>query len=623
MIQALFGRAKNRLQRVLRLKSVSVEEVRSPETEPDRALVISITAPKKIPGLSQLRNSYRILSSKEQKVAFAALAIFILSLGTAFIALASSHWGTTPTSGGALSEALVGQPKFINPIDAVANDVDRDLVKLVYSGLFKYQGLESVPDMAKDYAWSDDRKTLTVHLKPNIFFHDGVALTTEDVLFTLDTLQDPAHKSPVLPLYRNIKASAPDQSTVIFELDKPDVNFLSKLTIGIMPAHLWQELPSDSLRLSDLNLKPVGSGPFKIKSFTRDNLGNIHSYTLEKFDKYYGTKPFIKTVSFQFFADRKQASEAFKTGLVDSLAFNSAGDAARLTGAQNKLDVRLELPNETVAFFNLKRKPLQSKEVRTALALAVDRSQLLESQNITAQPVAGPFPFASDAPPKADLEQARKILDLAGWVLPENGNVRHLAPKKPEPTKGKKTVAITTPTPTASTTELAVSIVVPDEPDLVNAAEGLKRQWSLLGVKVEIIPVSMDEVLRRATRERSADVVLLNVYLGPDQDLFPFWWSGQTGDRGLNFSGLSDRSVDDALEKVRNATSSEALPALQKALTQSIQTTVSAVFLARPVQHYLVHSRIKGVNLNPLIAEPADRFDDLTNWYVKTWFKWK
>jgi peptide/nickel transport system substrate-binding protein len=606
---ANFGRALRRLF----FRSSSKNEESGPELGPDHSMVVKITSPKRIPRMSQLRYARQLMSQRERRILLLSGAVLVLALLTAGGTFVSAHTSRLPAVGGNLTEAILGQPKYINPLDALANDPDRDLVKLIYSGLFRLDGLTPVPDLAESYEWSNDNKTLTVRLRQDALFHDEQPVTADDVIFTYEAILDPARKSQLAGLFRGIRLTRQDDATVVFELEKADANFLGRLTVGLLPAHLWQDLPATSARLSDLNLKPIGSGPYLVKSFTRDSLGNIHSFTLERNPKYYGDKPFIKNLVFQYYPDRQQALEAFKGNQVDAVAFLNINDLEKAGLTSRAQKIRLDLPQETLAFFNLKDKILSNKDVRQALALAIDRNETIEAFRGSAKPVSGPYPFGevSASTTATDIELARSLLTKAGWVMPPDGNVRILE------TAGK-----TTSTSNATTTELVLDILIPEDPDLQAVAESLKRQWSLIGAKVEIRAVPMEELLRQATRERQTQIVLLNLQLGIEQDVFPFWWSGNATVRGLNISNLSDRTVDSALEATRNATTTESLASARQKLTEAIAAANPAIFLVRPIQHYLVSNRIKGIGEGFIIAEPAERFNQLTNWYAKTSWQW-
>ena len=581
------------------------------------------------------------MSRTERRAFLAALAIAAFALLAAGASILATRRGRARI-GGTLTEALVGEPSHINPLDSPGNDVDADLVRLIYTGLFRFDGLEATPDLAESFAWSDDRKTLTVHLRGGARFHDGEPLTSEDIRFTLDSIKNPARKSPLLPAFRGVTVATTDPSTVVFTLDRPDPFFLTKLTLGIVPAHLWQDLPAETARLSDLNLKPIGAGPYRVKSFTRDSTGAIHAYTLERFENAAGIRPNLKNIVFQFFTSRKEAQDALKADLVDALAFVDPKNIGMPSGARIT-DVRVELPQETVSFFNLKNSMLSQQELRQALALAVNPRDIADAFHGSSDAVSEPYPFDAIATssafiPSFDLERARTILTNAGWALPENGNVRiwNLLYKKEARDKNRKRKAKNRKTngerrPIFLTGQRQTLLPLPNFPHnqrcggsaLEEVADVLKRSWSLLGARVTVNVLPMEELLRHATRDRDAQVVLLNILLGPTQDLLPFWSSRQAVDRGVNISNLRDRAVDAALERVRSATTSDDLRAARAAVSETILRSTPALFLARPVAHYFISSKIHAMDSRITAAIFAERFQHIERWHRKTCWRWK
>ncbi len=594
------------------LPSAAPSEEIVPDAHHDHDLLLTVTESSRVPHIRQLRYVSRILSTTERKITLAAFIAFIFTSIGGFGYLAYSRTVRVPVIGGTLTEALVGEPKYINPVDAPASDVDRDLVALVFSGLFRMNGMEPIPDMAEKYSWSPDGKTLTVNIRQDARFHDGTEVTADDVLFTIDSIQDPARTSPLAARFRGIKSIIVDAKTIQFVLEQPDIGLLTALTVGILPQHVWEDIPSANARLADMNIKPIGSGPYRFKSFTRDSKGTIRSYTLELFNRYAGVKPFIQKIVFQFFSNKKLAEDALRADLVDSLAFTSLGfqqknESTRWQAAE------LGLPQETVAFFNLKTKTLKEEKIRKALSGAVDREEILQAWNGHASGATGPYPFASASSTSLSLDEARSLLDSAGWRLPTDGAIRIFS-------RASSSTAVTTNT---SSTELEIRIITSEQRELQSVADILKRRWSLLGVKVTVDVFPPEEFLRQATRERQADVVLTTVLLNPEQDLLPFWWSGQATDRGLNLSGLGDRDVDTALQSTRAASTTAALLDARQSVSKLIMRSAPAIFLARPASPYLLSKKIKGVTTPVIVSQPSDRFNDLRRWYIKTGWRWK
>ena len=595
-----------------------------PETLHDHALVLSVTKSARFPRWQQLRFVNRSLNQRERRVFWTAALVGSVMLLIGLAGLTQGHIVTVPKAGGTVTEGLIGSPKLINPLFAPLNDVDRDLSAMVYSGLFRLdENLEPQPDLAEHYTWLDHNKTLEVSLRPNIFFHDGEPLTADDVVFTYQALK--TWHSPLANTFHGIKVIRINNQTVQFQLEKANLTLLSSLNLGILPAHLWSEVPETSATLAEMNLKPVGSGPYQAVSFTRDSKGSILTYHFGAFPKYYGPPSYIHDWNFQFYPDRFQAQNALRGNQVDALAFLPWGEISTIKN-KNIQGIRLELPQETVAFFNVKNSLLKDERVRRALAMAIDPQELQTLIGPHATPINSPFPFleaTTGTPP--DLEKARALLQSAGWQLKEGETVRHYAAPTPPSLPKKRGQKTVSPPPTvvnASSTAFVFTIDVPNQPDLLKVADFLKRRWSLLGAQVEIHSQEAEPLLRDAVTNRSYQVLLWNILLPEDQDLTPFWSSSRTGEGGLNLSNLEDRDVDIALETVKSATGTAGLITARGRLSNAILAHVPAIFLVRPAYAYLVSQRIHGVT-DQRISRPSERLHNTTQWYVKTGWRWK
>ena len=199
---------------------------------------------------------------------------------------------------------MVGQPAHINPLLSMSSDVDADLTQIIYSGLLKYGSDGNlVPDLAESYEISDDKTTYTFHLRKNATWHDGTPLTASDVIFTLNIISDPAYKSPLRLNWQGVDAESPDDYTVVINTHTPYAGFLQNATFGVLPKHLWESVKPDNFALTQLNLEPIGSGPFKYSTFQKDSKGNILSYKLVANPNYFLGKPYISKTTFNFYED--------------------------------------------------------------------------------------------------------------------------------------------------------------------------------------------------------------------------------------------------------------------------------------------------------------------------------
>ena len=190
----------------------------------DRQLV-SILNKSKFPTLRQLRYLPKILKPQERRqtnilfiITFTAWLIF----GVAGYFLATT---AVPAPGGEYIESLIGSPRFVNPILA-QTDVDRDLVRLIFSGLLKYdEHRQLTTDLAESYDVSSDQLTYTFYLKKNVFWQDSEKFDADDVVFTIASIQDPEFNSPLSRSFRGIIAQKVDENTVNFTLKEPFAPF--------------------------------------------------------------------------------------------------------------------------------------------------------------------------------------------------------------------------------------------------------------------------------------------------------------------------------------------------------------------------------------------------------------
>ncbi|MBP7134541.1 hypothetical protein KBA73_04975 [Patescibacteria group bacterium] len=605
----------------------SSEETQEATHQHDHALVFAVTESSRPSRVRQLRFLNHVLSRSERQLFWGAFFLFFIAFGVGLASVIRPHILSVAATGGTVYEGLIGGPKFINPLYSTPNDVDRDLTGLIYAGLFRInEHFEPVPDLTDHYRWLDNGLTLEIALRQDIRFHDNIPVTADDVIFTYEAVKNPSWRSTLYNVFQNITLVRVDDRTVQFQLEKANPLLLTDLTLGILPAHLWADIPGNTAMLADLNLRPIGAGPYRASSFTRDSKGSILSYTLERFSSYHGIHPHIDSWQFRFFPDRTTALQALKNAQIDSLAFIPWNEAAALKDDRVQRNT-IQLPQETIAFFNTKETLLKDEALRAILARSIDRAELNDLLKMHASLIDSPFPFLAMVSTTAplNLEEAREALTKLGWVLNPEDNIRHLSvtpPPIPSTKKGGKPTVLPAVAST-STPALSLTINVADQPDLVQVADYLRTRWSLLGIRVTVISKDPDTLLKDAFADRgSYQILISNILLSPSQDLSPFWKSSQATGQGLNLSNSVDKDIDASLDRIRLATSTETLTAARTQIIKSITAHTPALFLARPAYTYLVNKRIKGVS-DMSIARPADRLLEAMNWYISSTWVWK
>jgi len=570
-------------------------------------LVFSL-AKSRFPNPKQIRYISHYLSGKERLIIRSLLIIIVIAVIILSYRFYTRHVEYLPRQGGSYTEALVGQPKYINPILCQTNDVDMDLSHLIFSGLFKYNDkLELIPDLAQSYEVSEDQKTYTVKLKPNILWHNGNALLIDDIIYTIETIQDPDFKSPLYSSLTGITVERVDDQTIKFTLKEPYAPFLSNLTFGILPAHLWGDVSSANFSLAEYNTKPtVGSGPFKFKEFKKDQSGYIKSFTLTRNDNYYGTKPNIKEIIFKFYPDFTSAVEALKNKKIQGVSFIPKDLKSSIEKNKNLTEHALRLPQYTAVFLNQKNKLLKNADIKKALALAVDKKMILQEALkgdgvIIDVPILEGFLGYNPDIKKYEFnpQKARETLDQAGWKIPAEGGVR------------KKGDA-----------ELAFSLTTVDQPEYLKTADLLKEQWEAIGIGIDLKIMNPNRVDKELIKPKDYEALLYGEILGLDPDPYAFWHSSQASAGGPNLSNYGNKDVDKLLEEARKTNNKDERAKKYIEFQNILANDLPAIFLYNPTYNYTVNKKIKGINTDRIII-PSDRFNGIEGWYVNTKIKWK
>lgn len=579
----------------------------------------------RLPSKKQLIFLPQVLSKKER---YLILALLILIFGgLVYIPVGAFYHFTKPVPdfGGSYAEGLLGEPQHINPLLVQTNDTDRDLSKLTYSSLMKYdESGNLVPDLAESYKISDNQLEYIFALKKNAKWHDGTALTADDVVFTIKLLQSNDYGSIQRINWQGVEVEKTNDSTVKLKLKNKYAQFLNNTTLGIIPKHLWENVKPSLFALSDFNLRPIGSGPYKFKRLGKDDKGSIVSYELTAYDGYYGQKPFIKDLTFKFYGSEDELVAAYNQNAIQGIGSLPFDKLKNVKFTQKLNPKYIKLPRYFAAFFNQNQsKILSDKNIRLALNYGTDKTELVQ-KILDGKGAAINSPLLKElygkllAPQKYAYDQnfAKQILENSGWK-DANGDGYREKTTENKPVKRKSGSKKTQENNQDNQNQnLAVTITTSDWPELIKAAEGLKKQWRELGFKVELKIESLPEI-QQTIRDRDYEVLLFGEVLSLDLDPFSFWHSSQKKDPGLNLALYDNKGADKILEDSRQILNASDRNAKYDDFENILLEDAPAVFLYSPYYIYLPSGEIKGNNLD-ILSMPSDRFDNVSRWYINT-----
>lgn len=499
-----------------------------------------------------------------------------------------------PARGGEFREAIVGSPRYINPILADTTDAEAAIEALVFSSLFKPDGRGGLePDLAEDYTVSEERKEYFVTLREGIMWHDGAPLTADDVLFTLELIKNPSLRSPLAFSWQGADAEKISDRTIKFTLDAPYEYFLQNLTFRVLPQHLWAQVPIDTFHLAELNVRPIGSGPYRFRSFERDQLGTITSYTLSANPEYFRGRPFIDTIRLKFYKVGDEAMLAWKKDEVDAYGGLTAADAAAVDPAALK---QIRTSRQFSVFFNTDSTALADSRVREALVKSANPTAFAET-------VLGGAGMAADSAAEYDPAAAAALLEKAGWKDVNDDGIRMKGAGR-------------------NRRSLTVELAIPAGDLHRRTAEFLQEAWRAVGIDLRISVLDASAI-SNLIRSRNYDMILFGTLFGPEPDLFPFWHSSQIDYPGLNLARLELKKLDAILEAIRREQSPEERGVLRAEAQSLIRSTFPALTLYSPYYLYAVSPKIQLGSTPEILGAPEERFGRISEWFIMTGRKWR
>jgi peptide/nickel transport system substrate-binding protein len=437
-----------------------------------------------------------------------------------------------------------------------------------------------------------DSLTIVFHLDPRARWQDGAPVTGADVAFTFAVYRDPAVNAPLAPNLAAIDSvTAPDSATAVFRFRRwyPEQLYDATYHMRILPKHLLDTIPRSRLASSDFGRHPVGDGPYRIVDWQAGT-----QLTLAADSTWFPGRAHIARLVWRIIPDLQTAVSALLAGEADAMELiPSRGELERV---QNDPDVRLApyaSPFYAGIVFNLRRPPFTDRELRRALAMALDRRTIVQS-------VFGPFADVSAGATSPmqwvwsdsirqlpfDTAAAAKALEARGWRLTPGGRVR---------LRAGAPLRFTLLVPTSSQVRQQAAVIVQDE---------LRR----LGVEMRIQPLEFT-VMERRTVAGDFDAAFVSRTIDPSPaSLLQFWGSGES-----NIGRYTSPAFDSlAAAATRARTRAEGGPLWRRALEQ-LNDDAPAVFIFSPRNNAAIGPRLENVSIRP-----DDWLATVTEWRVQT-----
>ena len=534
---------------------------------------------------------------------------------------------TTPAPAHPYVEGIIGGALSVSPFSA-QSVAERQIVSLLFRGLVRLGPDDTlVGDLADRWTVDASGAEWTFHLRPGLTWQDGEPLTSEDVLFTVGALSDPAYAGPGASSWREVTATAADAQTVTLTLATPLGGFLQAVTQEIAPAHLLSGVAPGDLPTDPFGRKPVGSGAFRLAvlddahallvPYISDvqsgepvgpNAGSpppTDSLATPTATAPGGTVlPYLDGIEFRFYPDVDALTSAWGLGEIDG-AVGLPADVAQRLAAGNGAHL-LEYPSTTLFAVTLNLRPshpeFRDPAVRRALLQAIDRDTIVRDTlgglATRADGLIPPSSWAFDptATPAVpfDVEAAKAGLVAAGWKQADGGGWI--------PKGGKDPLTIELLSPQADANPAAYAI-----------ANAVAAAWTSIGLGVDHTSLAGAQFVGEHLQTGDFSVAVTGTTIGLDPDLYPLLASSQTTLHGSNYSGLQDAGLDVLLVRARAPGLDEARLAAYAALQVKLAAGTYVLPVAFADVVVVVRDTLTGPRPRP-VGAPGDRFWDVLTW---------
>ncbi len=497
-----------------------------------------------------------------------------------------------PVDGDWLIYHLSAEPATLNPITATDAYESTINSAKIYETLVERNNetLELDPLLAESWEVSEDKLEYTFKIREGIKWHDGTPFTSEDVVFSYNTIMNPKVDSPQLRSYyqeiRDVKAI--DELTVQFTYARP--YFLALEFCGgmpIVPKHIFDK---GDFNTNPAGRDPVGTGPYKFVKWTTGR-----EIVIEKNPGYWGEKPKLNKIVFKIITDNTVAFQVLKRQELDVSGLTPIQwerQTSTNSFKENYDKLSYFTPNYSYIGWNSKRPFFADSQVRTALTHLVNRELILDKilynlGAIVTNPfyINGPEYDKSIKPFPYDPQKAEELLKEADWIDHDGDGIRD---------KDGVKFAFEFLIPGGSETGEKIATILKEELDNMGIQMDIRKtEWAVFTARLN---------------ERNFDAVTLAWSMGVESDPYQIWSSTQA-QSGSNFIGFKNKEADKLIEEARTEFDRDKRKELYRKFAEIVHNEQPYTFLFCRKSTVAVNKRFENVVVYPLGI-------DLLEWHV-------
>ena len=524
-----------------------------------------------------------------RRVRLLILEWVLLVAAIIFLAITQAFWYSdsyatiTYTTGGSYTEATLGKVNSLNPLFATTSS-EKTLAKLMFATLSApdYSGHTGL-DLAASIRADDSGKVWSIKLRDNLKWSDGEPITNEDVLYTIGIIQDANVNTAYTSNLAGVKVST-DGDRIIFTLPAAYVNFPSALNIPILPAHILADVDPELLFEHSFSTNPVTSGAFSYNATQSIGTDGEMLVYLTPNTSYFKGAPMLASFAVHAYLTEEDIIAALNSGAVTATAELLPSHASHIT-SPNVYQKQTALASGAYAFINLNSPVLNNQALRRAIQQGVDIDALRSNLN---------------GETRLDYPILSSQIDIGNYpALPEHN-----------PEAAKATIAAA-----GISEDVSIRVVTVSTGRLPTIAEKFTEQLKGLGLNATatIYDPSQD-FLMGVIRPRSYDILIYEVDLGPDPDIFAYYHSSQASNTGLNLSNYRSALSDELILGARSTMDISARITRYESFLKNWVEEVPAIGIYQTNLAYYLNKNVRSFSEDNRLVYPIDRFADVARW---------
>ncbi len=489
-----------------------------------------------------------------------------------------------PVSGGAVVVGLLGDPKTLNPLVAASIE-SRNIIDLLFLKLLEEQGdfVSFRPSLAKGWEFGADSLTVTFALRDDVVWGDGKPVTAHDVRYTWELQVDTLVAWPNRSVKERIAGvEVIDDFTVRFRFTGRYPYQLMDANDGvILPKHVLDKVPRAEIRDCAFGRAPLGDGPYRLSRWEAEQF-----VELERNPNYFERGlPRLDRVVFRVVPDMTALVTQLEAGEIDCLESLSLEAVSEIRA--NHPEIRIyTYPSRQQVFiaWNLRHPLFRSREVRRALAMAVNTGEMIETlwggmaraSNGPMHPVLWAHDPSIPAVP-FDPEGAKALLSENGWADHDGDGVLDNGGLRLE-------------------FEMIANQGNRVRTDVMTMTQEYLRR---IGVKVVIRTFEWNTFVEKITGGDFASCVF-GWKAATKADLADLWRSTSAPPAGFNIPRYHNAEVDSLIDLARNSLDIDEARSLWFRCQRLIFEDQPVLFLAVPYEVVGLHRRFCGVEPNAI-----------------------